>query len=138
MHRTFFLLIVGAMAMFAATITAREDTQGETVTVKQVMVTMTIPASDVIFEAAVETPKDAKTWQEVRKAAVELAESGNLLIAGGRAKDSTTWIDLSRALITQAQATLKAIDAKDGDALARVGDDMYATCKTCHDSYMGK
>ena len=124
--------------MFAVTIAARQESPREAVTVKQVMVTMTIPASDVIFDAAVETPKDAKAWQEVRKAAVELAESGNLLIAGGRAKDSTTWIDLSRALVSQAQATLKAIDAKDGEALARVGDDMYGTCKTCHDQYMGK
>ena len=138
MHTRVFPLIAGAMVMFAATIAARQDTQRETVTVKQVMVTMTIPASDVIFSAAGETPKDAKAWQEVRKAAVELAESGNLLIADGHAKDSTTWIDMARALVTQAQASLKAIDAKDGDALARVGDDMYATCKTCHDRYMGK
>jgi hypothetical protein len=138
MHRTFFPLIVGAMAMFAATIAARQDTQREAATVKQVMVTMTIPASEAIFSAASETPKDAKAWQDVRKAAVALAESGNLLIAGGLAKDSTTWIDMARALVTQAQATLNAIDAKDGDALAQVGDDVYATCETCHDRYMGK
>ena len=138
MHRTFFSLIVGSMLMFAVTIAARQESQRETVTVRQVMETMTIPASDAIFSAALETPQDAKAWQDVRQAAVTLAESGNLLIADGLAKDSTTWIDMARALVTQAQATLKAVDAKDGDALGQAGDDVYATCKPCHQKYMGK
>jgi hypothetical protein len=136
MHGTFFPLVVGAVVMLAVTMTARQDSQQEAATVKQVMVTMTIPASDAIFSAASETPKDAKGWQEVRNAAVTLAESGKLLIAGGLAKDSTTWVDMARALVAQAQATQKAVDAKDADALAQAGDDVYATCETCHERYM--
>ena len=140
MRKTHFslTLIVGAMMMCAATIAAQQDTQRETVTVKQVMETMTIPASDAIFSAAAETQRDAKVWQEARKAAVMLAESGDLLMTGGRAKDSTTWLDMSRALVTQAQAALKAIDAKDGDALVQASDSLYDTCKACHDRYMEK
>jgi len=140
MHKTHFslTLIVGAMMMCAATIAAQQDTQRETVTVKQVMETMTIPASDAIFSAAAETQRDAKVWQEARKAAVVLAESGDLLMTGGRAKDSTTWVDMSRAMVTQAQAALKAIDAKDGDALVQASDSLYDTCKACHDRYMEK
>ena len=140
MRKTHFslTLIVGAMMMCAATIAAQQDTQRETVTVKQVMETMTIPASDAIFSAAAETQRDAKVWQEARKAAVVLAESGDLLMTGGRAKDSTTWLDMSRALVTQAQAALKAIDAKDGDALVQASDSLYDTCKACHDRYMEK
>ena len=126
------------MMMCAATIAAQQDTQRETVTVKQVMETMTIPASDAIFSAAAETQRDAKVWQEARKAAVVLAESGDLLMTGGRAKDSTTWLDMSRALVAQAQAALKAIDAKDGDALVQASDSLYDTCKACHDRYMEK
>ena len=140
MHRTHFslTLLVGAMMMCAATIAAQQDTQRETVTVKQVMETMTIPASDAIFSAAAETQRDGKVWQEARKAAVVLAESGDLLMTGGRAKDSTTWLDMSRALVTQAQAALKAIDAKDGDALVQASDSLYDTCKACHDRYTEK
>ena len=140
MHTTHFslTLIVGAMMMCAATIAARQDTQPETVTVKQVMETMTIPASDAIFSAASELERDTKVWQEARKGAVMLAESGDLLMTGGRAKDSTTWLDMSRALVTQAQAALKAIDAKDGDALVQASDSLYDTCKACHDRYMEK
>ena len=140
MRKTHFslTLIVGAMMMCAATIAAQQDTQRETMTVKQVMETMTIPASDAIFSAAAETQKDAKVWQEARRSAVVLAESGDLLMTGGRAKDSTTWLDMSRALVTQAQAALKAIDAKDGDALAEASDSLYTTCKACHDRYTEK
>ena len=141
MHRTRFslTLIVGAMMMCAAaTIPAQQDTQPETVTVKRVMETMTIPASDAIFSAASELERDTKVWQEARKGAIVLAESGDLLMTGGRAKDNTTWLDMSRALVTQAQAALKAIDAKDGDALVEASDSLYGTCKACHDRYSEK
>ena len=140
MHNTHFSLnlIVGAMMLCAATVAAQQDTHRENVTVKQVMETMTIPASDAIFSAASELERDTKVWQEARKGAVMLAESGDLLMTGGRAKDSTTWLEMSRALVTQAQAALKAIDAKDGDALVEVSDSLYVTCKACHDRYQGK
>ena len=140
MNNTHFslTLIVGAMMLCAATIAAQQDTQREAVTVKQVMETMTIPASDAIFSAASELERDTKVWQEARKGAVLLAESGDLLTTGGRAKDSTTWLDMSRALVTQAQAALKAIDAKDGDALVEASDSLYSTCKACHDRYTEK
>jgi len=124
--------------MCAATTAARQDTQRDTVTVKHVMETMTIPASDAIFSAAAETQTDTTIWQEARRGAVVLAESGDLLMTGARAKDSTTWLDMSRALVAQAQAALKAIDAKDVDALVQAGNDLYVTCKACHDRYLGK
>jgi hypothetical protein len=140
MHNTHFslTLILGAMMLCAASIAAQQDTPRENVTVKQVMETMTIPASDAIFSAASELERDTKVWQEARKGAVMLVESGELLMTGGRAKDSTTWLDMSRALVTQAQAALKAVDAKDGDALVEVSDSLYVTCKACHDRYTEK
>jgi cytochrome c556 len=138
MHRTFTALVIATVALFASTLAARQNVERETATVKHVMQTMTIPASDAIFSAAAETPKDAQTWQAVRKSAMMLAESGTLLMTGGRAKDNSAWIDMARAMVTQAQATLKAIDAKDGDALAQAGDDVYVTCETCHERYMDK
>ena len=140
MHNTHFFLnlIAGAMMLCAATVAAQQDTHRENVTVKQVMETMTIPASDAIFSAASELERDTKVWQEARKGAVVLAESGDLLMTGGRAKDNTTWLDMSRALVAQAQAALKAIDAKDGEALAQVSDSLYVTCKACHDRYTEK
>jgi cytochrome c556 len=42
---------------------------------------------------------------------------------------------MARALVTQAEATLTAIDRKDADALSVAGEDVYLTCKTCHDRF---
>ena len=45
---------------------------------------------------------------------------------------------LTSALVTETEATLKAIDAKDLDALSQAGDSVYLTCKACHDRYVDK
>ena len=138
MNRAFLTLVTATVMTFAATLAARQDTPRATATVREVMLTMTIPASDAIFSAAYETPQDARAWQDVRQNALTLSESGTLLMSGERAKDNSTWLDMARAMVAQAQAALKAIDAKDGDALATVGDDLYVSCKTCHDRYMSQ
>jgi hypothetical protein len=51
-----------------------------------------------------------------------------------RANDAE-WIVMARALVTQAEATFKAIDKKDADALSSAGDEVFLTCKTCHDRF---
>lgn len=138
MRRTRVALIVTAGAMFAAAAaTAQQQADTAPATVKQVMVTMTVPSSDAIFAAASETPKDDEQWVAVRKSAMMLAESGNLLMTGDRAKDNTAWMEMARTLVDQAEATLKAADAKNSDALSKAGDDLYLTCEACHTRYMG-
>jgi predicted regulator of Ras-like GTPase activity (Roadblock/LC7/MglB family) len=126
-------------AMFAAAVaTAQRDADKAPATVKQVMVTMTVPSSDAIFSAASEPPKDDEQWVAVRTSAMMLAESGNLLMTGGRAKDNTSWMEMARELVKQAQATLKAAETRNSDALAQAGDDVYLTCEACHAHYMDK
>jgi cytochrome c556 len=136
MPKTLTALIIVGVVTAVVGVTAVQDSKRETATVKEVMQTMTIPASDAIFSAASDKPKDAEGWLELRKNTVMLRESGELLMTGARAKDKAAWMDMARALVTEAQATLKAIDAKDGDALAQAGDDVYATCDTCHTKYL--
>jgi hypothetical protein len=136
MHKTAPALIAIALLTFAATVAARQDASRNTTSVKQVMLTMTIPASDVLFTVGSEPPKDERGWQDARRNALLLAESGELLLSKSLAKDTTTWIEMTRAMMTQAQIALKAIDAKNVDALAQAGDDLYTACKTCHDRYM--
>jgi hypothetical protein len=126
-------------AMFAAAVAmAQQDGDDAQATVKQVMVTMTVPASDAIFSAAWEPPKDDEQWVAVRTSAMMLAASGNVLTTGGRAKDNTTWMEMAREMVKQAEATLKAVEARNGDALAQAGDDVYLTCEACHARYMDK
>jgi len=128
-------IVTAAVVLVTAAATARQDAPAAPATVKGVMVAMTVPASEVIFAAASEPPDDDRQWVAVRKSALVLAESGTLLMTGERARD-TTWTAMARALVNQAEATLKATEAKDSDGLSKAGDDVYLTCKTCHARHM--
>jgi hypothetical protein len=130
------LIVTAAVVLVTAAATAQQDAAKAAATVKQVMVTMTVPSSDAIFAAASEPPKDGEQWVAVRKSAMMLAESGNLLMTGGRAKDNTTWMGMAREMVKQAEATLKAVEARNSDALAKAGDDVYLTCEVCHARYV--
>ena len=115
---------------------AQGDAPEAPATVKEVMVTMTIPSSDAIFDAAYEPPNDDEQWVAVRKNAVMLVESGKLLMTSERARDNTTWMEMARELVVQAEATLKAAEARNADALLNVSDPLYLSCETCHERYL--
>jgi hypothetical protein len=103
--------------------------------VKEVMTTMTVPSSDAIFAAAYEPPKEPAQWVALRASATVLADSGRVLTSVPRAKGDAEWSEMARALVTSAEATFKAIDAKDADALATTSDEVFLTCKACHDRF---
>jgi Cytochrome C' len=135
MRTTTTTLVIAAAVTFASVTYARQTAQTPT-TVKQVMTAMTIPASDAVFDAAAEPPTTAEAWSVLRKSAVTLAESGRLLMTDALAKDKTTWNEMARDLVREAEATIKSAEAKDRDALEKAGDSVYATCKACHGRYM--
>lgn len=128
-------LIAVVIALLVSGTAATQDVNKAAPTVKDVMTTMTVPASDAIFSAASEPPKDAAQWVALRASVATLAESGRLLSRTGSAKDDHEWIEMARAMVTEAEATFRVIDAKDAEALSQVGDSVYLTCKTCHDRY---
>ena len=105
-------------------------------TVGEIMELMTIPLSNAVFEAGGEPPKDDKSWDEVRGKAIALAESGNLLMLGSRAKDRAAWMKFSRAQVDAAEAAAKAAAAKNGDQLSAASDALYETCAACHKVYL--
>jgi cytochrome c556 len=131
------VLIATVAVVLAATAgTVPQEPLKASATIKEVMATMTVPSSEVIFAAASEPPKDDLQWVAVRNGAVTLAESGKLLMTGGRNRDTTTWMAMSRGLVTQAQAAQAAAEARNSDELSKAGDDVYETCEACHASYM--
>ena len=102
------------------------------------------PASDVVWgsvgwvitSAGEEqfNPKTDEEWLAVRNGAVQIAESGNLLMMAPRAKDDE-WIRISQALVDTGTEAMKAADARDVEALFRIGGDIYAVCTNCHSKY---
>ena len=104
--------------------------------VGEIMKTMTIPFSNAVFEAGGDAPKGEKSWETVRGQAIALAETGNLLMLGARAKDHAEWMKFSRALVDAAEAAAKAATAKNADQLSAASDALYETCSGCHKVYM--
>ena len=107
-------------------------------TVVEIMRTMTIPFSNTVFMAGGDAPTDDKAWDTLRGQAVALAETGNLLMLGARAKDHAAWMKFSRALVDAAEAAANAATAKNADQLSVASDALYDTCSGCHKVYMAK
>lgn len=103
---------------------------------KEIMLGITIPASDVVFGAAAETPADDAAWEKIRINALALAESGNLLMIGPRATDRAAWWQFARALTDASITAAKAAQAKNADQISEAGNVIYETCDGCHKIYM--
>jgi hypothetical protein len=101
-------------------------------TMKQLMLDVIYPASNSVLLAINREPADDKEWAEVRRGALTLAESGNLLIMRNRA---ATWVADAKLLMDAGGAAYKAADAKDPRALAAVVDRINPSCTTCHKQY---
>jgi len=81
-------------------------------------------------------PKSEEEWQAVKAAAVNLTETGNLLMIAPRAQDGGQWMKNVQAMMAQGQKMIEAIDRKDTKQMFDVGSDLYDTCTNCHMHYM--
>jgi Raf kinase inhibitor-like YbhB/YbcL family protein len=104
--------------------------------VKQLMHSIVIPSSNVVFRVEIEAPKDDIAWQFVVDNAVAMAEAGNLLMIPGRAKNNDDWMKKAQALVDVGILARKAAEAKDADTVIKVGYQIYDVCAGCHDEYM--
>jgi hypothetical protein len=104
-------------------------------TVKQLMLDFIYPSSNDVLLAIYRGPKDEKEWAAVRRAALALAESGNMLMMRGRARDQGDWMKDAKLLVDAGNAAYKAAQAKDGNALAALAGALDGSCTTCHKQY---
>src|SRR5579862_7506 len=111
-----------SLLFLAQTGAAQAPTYEPVGTILQLMNGIIVPASNAVFKAPNDPPKDDKEWAVIQNNALLLAESGNLLIVPGRAKDDGEWIKDSRALIDAGSVALKAANAKDIDGVTLAGD----------------
>ena len=103
------------------------------------------PAADGIWEAVgtvittegtfEKAPSTDDEWAGVRMHAIQLAESGNLLMLPSRADNNADWNKHSADLITQSRRAIQATEAKDKDALFTIGGDIYDVCTNCHKQF---
>jgi len=112
-------------------------------TLEQIMETTIEPVSDRVFEAAVWEngvqiggPKTDDDWKLVQANAMMLAETCNLLLMPGRAKDDGGWRIRTQAMKEAALEAAKAADARNTDAILNAGTHIYQACLGCHLQYI--
>jgi len=101
----------------------------------QLMIDIIYPMSDAIFYVDREPPKSQHDWDVLRTDALTLAESGNLLMMEGRARDQKNWIMESKMLADIGGKAYKAAQAKDIDGIRALNDSLNAACVVCHYQY---
>jgi hypothetical protein len=104
-------------------------------TISELMVDIIYPASDAVFYITTREPKDEAGWNELRAKTLMLAESANLLLMPGRARDQDRWMADSKLLLDVGAAAFRAAKRKDLDALSALSDQLYQSCVTCHQHY---
>jgi hypothetical protein len=99
-------------------------------TMKQLMLDVIHPASnDILLSVNRGGPAGDEAWAGVRRSALKLAESGNLLALRN---DQPAWKQDAKLLADAGAAAYKAAQAKDSKALAASTASIDAACTTCH------
>ncbi len=103
------------------------------------------PAADLIWDSAGQiitlegvedlAPTTEEGWLQVAHAAAVVAESGNLLMTPGRARDAAEWTEISRGMVRAGVQAREAAKAQDADALFAAGGHLYNVCVSCHQQY---
>jgi hypothetical protein len=136
--RTLVRLAVGIalIVILAAVTVAQRPTVRPVASVLQLMEAMVGPSADALFHAAAVPPRDAPGWVAVRNHAVIVAEAGNLLMVGSRAKAEDAWMELSHAMVEAGALALKAAEARDAQTLEAAGNLIVDICEQCHALYV--
>jgi len=105
-------------------------------TMKQLMLDMIYPASnDILLLIYRGGPKDENEWAAARRDAMNLAESGNLLLMPGRAREQGDWTMHVKMLADVGASAYKAAEEKNVQALTAVAAPLDASCTSCHKQY---
>jgi len=151
---------------------ASPERQTPVATIQDLMAALVDPAADALWAAVSSTttaagteekqPRTDAEWLAVRREALVLIESGNLLLVPGRrvadpgrktedadipgietpahiqraiAADPARFVASVRGLRAAGLAALSAVDARDPVALTAAGGQLDAACEACHLHY---
>ena len=99
------------------------------------MVKIIYPSSDAVFYITTRQPKTDAEWGELQGKTLALAESANLLMMPGRARDQDRWMQDAQLMLDAGIAAFRAAKRKDLAALEAMNDQLYTSCTSCHQHY---
>ena len=128
------LFLVALLAWVGPAI-AQEPSFEPVATISELMVDIIYPKSDEIFYVMRTPPETDYDWTLLRRDALILAESGNLLMVDGRAIPQDDWMALAKELVDVGTAAYEAAEARDLDAIVALNAPLEAACRDCHQQY---
>jgi len=99
------------------------------------MVKIIYPTSDALFYVESRTPKDEAEWNAFEGQMLMLAESANLLMMPGRARDQKQWMADARLMLDAGALAVKAAKTKNVESISALSDQLLESCTTCHKHY---
>jgi hypothetical protein len=110
---------------------------------KQVMRSVALPNSNIIFGIQSQPPKTDVEWQTVVNAAVAIEEISNLIMIPGRIRSNgqpvpvqaADYAKYAAALAPAGRECLKAALVKNQDAIGNCTDTLSGACDNCHKVY---
>jgi hypothetical protein len=99
------------------------------------MVKIIYPTSDALFYIESRTPKNDAEWIALEGQALMLAESANLLMMPGRARDQKQWMADAKLMLEAGAAAVKFAKTKNVDAISGLSDQLLESCTSCHKHY---
>jgi len=143
-----------------------------TASIQEIMLSVVDPAADTLWDSVGSTvsakgtedrrPRTDDEWQQMRRSAITLIESTNLLMmegrrivsVGGKLADEglpgvlnateaqqhldtqhPAFVQFARALHDVGEEMLKAVDAKNPEAMLEVGTKLDEVCESCHTTF---
>jgi len=101
----------------------------------QLMISILYPTSNSIFYVETRAPQTQTDWNNLESQALILAESANLLMMPGRARDQDVWMKDAKLLADAGMKAVQGARAKDMPALIALNAELYTACVSCHQHY---
>jgi hypothetical protein len=134
--RSLLVRLIAGVGLLAMAAIAQAPTTFQLVgNTSQLMIDIVYPTSDALFYVDRDPPKNEHEWGLLRAQALMLAESGNLIMIPGRARDQENWIKYSKTMIDLGKTAFKAAQAKDLDGIRALNDPLNDVCVNCHLQY---
>lgn len=129
-----FALAGALAAALAQTASPRPPTRNVG-TMSDLMVKIIYPASDALFYIESRTPKTDAEWTVIEGQALMVAESANLLMLPGRARDQKQWMVDAKLMLDAGADAYAAAKKKDVAAIAALSERLMESCTQCHKNY---
>jgi hypothetical protein len=129
-----FALSIAIAAALAQVASDRPPTRNVG-TMSDLMVKIIYPSSDALFYIESRTPTTEAEWTVLEGQALMVAESANLLMMPGRARDQKQWMADAKLMLDAGAAAVSAAKAKDVAAISALSDQLMESCTSCHRHY---